>query len=87
MLRYALMVTAAAVAVGSFLMYVKARDAENVQKGISIQRAENIATINQTIAERRVRDAQFDKMDVKQLCTSAGLDWVFDAATQRSRCQ
>lgn len=53
------------------------------EKQISI----NVAKANQRIAERRVRDASFDRDDVKRLCLDAGLEWMWDEANQRSFCQ
>lgn len=50
-------------------------DAET--RGAEIERANVAAKANQRIAERRIRDAQFDKMDARQHCIDAGLDWVF----------
>ena len=50
-------------------------DAE--QRGIAIEKAKVVARANQEIATRRVRDAQFDKMDARQHCLDAGLEWVF----------
>lgn len=51
-------------------------DAE--QRGVAIERDRVIARANQEIAIRRERDAQFDKMDARQHCLDAGLDWVFE---------
>jgi hypothetical protein len=50
-------------------------DAE--QRGIAIEKAKVVARANQEIATRRVRDAQFDKMDARQHCLDADLEWVF----------
>lgn len=48
-------------------------------------RIETIAKSNQNIAERRVRDATFDKFDAAELCRRAGLSWVF--ADGKSHCE
>lgn len=47
------------------------------QRGAEEERAKVIARANQEIATRRERDAQFDKMDARQHCLDAGLEWVF----------
>lgn len=53
----------------------KQNDAE--QRGAAQERTRVVARANQEIATRRERDAQFDKMDARQHCLDAGLEWVF----------
>ncbi len=52
---------------------------------VAVERAKIAAKANQTIAERRVKDAKFDKMDARQHCLDAGLEWVFEDG--RSICR
>jgi len=39
--------------------------------------AEQLAKSNQNIAERRIRDATFDKFDAAAMCRDGGFEWVF----------
>jgi len=50
-----------------------------------MERAKIAAQANQNIAERRERDAEFDRTDAMQLCRAAGLEWFADAG--RSYCR
>lgn len=69
-------VAAAAVSSLAIGWYVnEKRDAE--ERGAAIERAKVAAKANQNIAERRMKDAQFDKMDARQHCLDADLEWVF----------
>jgi hypothetical protein len=52
---------------------------------VAVERAKVAAKANQTIAERRVKDAKFDKMDAEQHCIAGGLEWVFEDG--RSFCR
>jgi hypothetical protein len=54
-------------------------------RGIDKQVAAEIAKSNQLIAERRVLDAQFDKMDAAAVCRDVGLTWVY--VDNRSHCE
>lgn len=47
--------------------------------------AAEVAKSNQLIAERRVLDATFDKMDAAAVCRDAGFTWVF--ADGKSHCE
>ncbi len=55
-------------------------DAE--QRGRQVERDRITAQANQNIADRRVRDATFDKQDARQLCIDTPieprLEWVFE---------
>jgi hypothetical protein len=48
------------------------------QRGREIERALIAAKANQNIAERRVTDAKFDKLDARSFCIDSGLEWVFE---------
>jgi hypothetical protein len=52
---------------------------------VTVERAKVAAKANQTIAERRAKDAKFDKMDAQQHCIAGGLEWVFEDG--RSFCR
>lgn len=67
--------------------YLDYRDDAHEQRGVDKQVALNIAKANQEIATRRARDATFDKMDARQHCLDAGLEWVFVDAEGKSFCR
>lgn len=77
---------AAAIAIGGsifgYLTKIKHDAAEAEREKIRI---ETIAKSNQLIAERRVRDATFDKFDAAELCRRAGLEWM--QSDGKSFCQ
>ena len=52
---------------------------------VAVERAKVAAKANQNIAERRVKDAKFDKMDAEQHCLADDLEWVFEDG--RSFCR
>jgi hypothetical protein len=52
---------------------------------VAVERAKVAAKANQNIAERRAKDAKFDKMDARQHCLADGLEWVFEDG--RSFCR
>ena len=52
---------------------------------VAVERAKVAAKANQTIAERRAKDAKFDKMDARAHCIDGGLEWVFEDG--RSFCR
>lgn len=56
-----------------------------VERGKAIEREKIVAKTNQNIAERRARDAKFNRDDTIKLCRDAGLEWFSDAG--RSYCR
>lgn len=79
-------IAAVAVAViGAALLWLESREQAAVQRGVTEQVSRNIAKANQEIATRRATDATFDKMDARQHCIDAGLEWVFES--ERSFCR
>lgn len=52
---------------------------------VAVERAKVAAKANQNIAERRAKDAKFDKMDAQQHCLADDLEWVFENG--RSFCR
>lgn len=70
-------VCTAIVGLAAVTWYVREqRQAE--ERGAAEERARVSARANQEIATRRARDVEFDKMDARQHCLDAGLEWVFD---------
>lgn len=63
--------------IGLVMLWLDNREQAAVQRGVDEQIARNIAKSNQEIATRRATDATFDKMDARQHCLDAKLDWVF----------
>lgn len=70
-------VCAGIVGIMAFGWYAKQQHDAEV-RGAAQERAKIAARANQEIAVRRERDAQFDKMDARQHCLDAALEWVFD---------
>lgn len=66
------------IGIGAYIESIKSAERQKVI-------AEQIAKTNQTIAERRVTDAEFDKLDAAALCRDAGLEWL--QIDGRSQCQ
>lgn len=80
MISKALGVSAVVVAiVGSVLLWLSSVEQAAVQRGVTEQVSRNIAKANQEIATRRATDVTFDKMDARQHCVDAGLEWVFES--------
>lgn len=67
----------AAVLYGASILYLDRRETAAELRGMDQERARVAARANQEIATRRERDAEFDKMDARQHCLDAGLEWVF----------
>jgi len=79
------------VACGVIVLYIgyqgwlAHRTSVDIQKGIDQQRAAEVAASNQNIAERRIRDATFDKLDAAAVCAKYDLKWVY--ANDKSHCE
>lgn len=78
-------VAIAIAVVGSIFGYLKKTEYDAAQAEREKIRIETIAKSNQNIAERRVRDATFDKFDAAELCRRAGLEWM--QSDGKSFCQ
>lgn len=85
MIRYAVLAALVVGAIFSIVLYLGHREDEAERRGIDQQVARDIAKANQEIGEMRVRDAKFSKMDARQHCLDAGLEWVFE--NDRSFCR
>lgn len=81
MIKLAIYAVGALLIIGAASAYVINKQNEAVQA----ERIKQIAKSNQNIAERRVRDATFDKFDAAELCRRSGLEWV--QSDGKSFCQ
>lgn len=61
----------------AIVLYLGMREDKAERRGVDKQVAADIAKANQELAVKRERDAKFDKMDARQFCIDAGLEWVF----------
>ncbi len=55
------------------------------QRGIDKQIAINLAAANQRIAERRIKDENFNKDNARTVCERDGFEWVF--SDNKSYCR
>ena len=78
MIRYLIAAAALVGAILAIVLYLGHREDKAEQRGVEQQVARNIAKANQEIAEMRIKDAKFDKMDARQHCLDADLEWVFE---------
>lgn len=85
MMKYVSAALVAVALIGGGLAWMAVREDAAVERGVDQQVARDVAKANQEIGEMRVRDAKFDKMDARQFCIDAGLEWVFEDS--RSFCR
>lgn len=85
MTKYAIAAVLVVSSIFAIVLYLGHREDAAEQRGIDQQVARDIAKANQEIGEMRIRDAKFDKMDARQHCLDAGLEWVFE--NDRSFCR
>jgi hypothetical protein len=78
---YGLMAAVAVMVIigGAVFVWLDARERAAVERGVQEQVERDISKANQEIATRRATDAKFDKMDARQFCLDAKLEWVFES--------
>ncbi len=78
MMKYVFIGLIGFAVIGGVVAYLNHREDAAEQRGVDQQVARDIAKANQELALKRERDAKFDKMDARDFCLDAGLEWMFE---------